>query len=189
MDEDKNKYIIEAIHRNLKKPITIIGLMGAGKTKLGRMLGHALDLPFYDSDHEIEAAAGMSIPDIFEKFGEPYFRDGEQRVIQRILSERVCVLATGGGAIMNDVTAKTIWNDTISIWIKADLDVMVQRTSETDNRPLLKTGNPRDILKNLMTLRYPTYEKADIMVKSHPDVAGLTCQEALEKLHHYLENH
>ena len=164
----KNEYeqIISSITARLDKPIVVIGLMGVGKTRLGRTLADTLNLPFYDSDDAIEEAAGMRIPDIFEKFGEPYFRDGEHRVIKRLLEGEHKVLATGGGAIMTPETADLIWGKTVSIWVQASLKTMISRTSKNANRPLLNKGNPEEILKALMETRYPTYEKADIMIES-----------------------
>ncbi len=164
----KNEYeqIISSITARLDKPIVVIGLMGVGKTRLGRTLADTLSLPFYDSDDAIEEAAGMRIPDIFEKFGEPYFRDGEHRVIKRLLEGENRVLATGGGAIMTPETADLIWGNTVSIWVQASLQTMISRTSKNSNRPLLNQGNPEEILKALVEARYPTYEKADIMIES-----------------------
>lgn len=161
-DEQK----IFSIRARLDRPLVLTGMMGVGKTRLGKMLAEALGWPFYDSDEEIEKAAGLSIPEIFEKYGEPHFRDGERRVIKRLLENPKSVIATGGGAVMNPETAADLLADSISIWIKADLDIMVARTAKTDKRPLLKEGDPREILSRLTEVRYPVYEKAPVHVDS-----------------------
>lgn len=161
-DEQK----IFSIRARLDRPLVLAGMMGVGKTRLGKMLAEALGWPFYDSDEEIEKAAGLSIPEIFEKYGEPHFRDGERRVIKRLLENPKSVIATGGGAVMNPETAADLLADSISIWIKADLDIMVARTAKTDKRPLLKEGDPREILSRLTEVRYPVYEKAPVHVDS-----------------------
>ncbi|TVQ55664.1 MAG: shikimate kinase [Rhodobacteraceae bacterium] len=140
--------------------------MGAGKTTVGRRLAEQLHAPFRDSDEEIVAAAGMDIPDIFAKFGEPAFRDGERRVIGRLLEEPPHVLATGGGAFMNVETRALIRAHAVSVWIRADLDTLVERTGRRHDRPLLKAGEPRDILARLMAERHPVYAEADIVVDS-----------------------
>ncbi|MCB9991669.1 MAG: shikimate kinase [Rhodospirillales bacterium] len=180
--------IIEQIRRRLDRPIVLIGLMGAGKTRTGRQIAQALRLPFTDSDDEIEAAAGMSVSEIFERFGEEYFRDGERRVIQRLLDEGASVIATGGGAVMNEDTAQAIWDNTLSIWIRAELNVMVQRTARRDSRPLLKSGDPEKILAELAGKRYPVYEKADIVVDSHNGPAEAILNQALEKIRNFLND-
>lgn len=179
---------IEYIRDHLDRSIVVIGLMGVGKTRLGKALSSALSIPFQDSDDEIEAAAGMSIPEIFEKFGEPYFRDGEHRVIRRLLDdENAQVIATGGGAIMTAATADLVWEQAISIWIKAELSTMVKRTSKNDNRPLLKGGNSEDILKNLSDLRYPTYAKANIMVESDKGSFDEIVNNMISQIYEYLQ--
>lgn len=176
----------QEVRRRLDKPLTLIGMMGSGKTRIGRALAGALDLPFFDSDDEIEKAAGMSVSDIFEKFGEPYFRDGEQRVIARLLKVGPCVLATGGGAVMRPETASIIWMDTVSIWVKADMSVMLERTSRSDRRPLLRNGDPEEILRGMMEKRYPVYEKADIVVESHNGPVEAILTQTLNKLLDFL---
>lgn len=181
-----DEQLVIDIKKRMRRPIVMIGLMGAGKTRIGQALAQVLDVPFYDSDHEIEAAAGMKIPQIFEKFGEEYFRDGERRVLKRILDEGLCVLATGGGAVMNEQTAEIIWNRSVCIWLRADLDTLVERTSKTDTRPLLKQGDPREILGTLIDQRYPVYENADIVVDSREGDVKNVINEAMEKLDAYL---
>ena len=153
-----------------KKPIVLVGLMGAGKSTIGRRLAGVLDLPFVDADHEITEAAGCTIADIFETYGEAIFRDLEQRVLLRLVGGPPCILATGGGAFINPEIRKAIKEKAISIWLKADLDVLLERVSRRDTRPLLKTGDKGAILARLMEERYPIYAGADITVDSN---AGL----------------
>jgi shikimate kinase len=157
---------IALIKKKLSKTVTLVGLMGAGKSSIGRGLATRLDLPFVDADSAIEEAAGATIPEIFAQHGEAFFRDGERRVIQRLLDERPVVLATGGGAFVDDETREAIKKNSISIWIKADLDLLVKRTSKRNTRPLLNKGNPREILADLIAKRYPFYEEAAIAVES-----------------------
>jgi shikimate kinase len=141
-------------------------MMGAGKSSIGRKLAQALEIPFVDADTEIEAAAKMTIPEIFAGHGEPYFRAGEARVIARLLEGGPQVLATGGGAFMREETRRAIRAKGVSIWLKADYDVLVRRIKRRSDRPLLKTDNPTETLKALMTERYPVYAEADITVCS-----------------------
>ena len=148
------------------KTIVLIGLMGAGKSAIGRRLAARLGLPFVDADSEVELAAGCPIEDVFSLHGEAAFRDGERRVIARLLDGPLHVLATGGGAYMNPDTRARIRETAVSIWLRADLDVLLNRVSRRDNRPLLKHGDKREILKQLMEERYPVYAEADIIVES-----------------------
>ena len=138
--------------------------MGAGKTTIGRRLSARLDIPFIDADDEVERAAGCSIADMFEVHGEEVFRQGEERVISRLLEGPPGVMATGGGAFMNAATRKRIKERGISIWLRADLQVLAQRCALRDDRPLLKDGDMEEILENLIDLRYPVYGEADIIV-------------------------
>ncbi|GBE44082.1 shikimate kinase 1 [bacterium BMS3Bbin10] len=157
----------KAIRANLgERSIVLIGLMGAGKTAIGRRLARQLDLAFVDADTEIERAAGKSISDIFADHGENHFRDGERKVISRLLDGGPQVLATGGGAYMNEQTRKTIAKQGISIWLKAELKILLERVRRRDHRPLLKTGDPKEVMKRLMDERYPVYESADITAVS-----------------------
>ena len=151
----------------LDRPLVLIGLMGAGKTRMGGLLGKALGLPFIDADREIEAAAGMTIGDIFAEYGEPAFRDLERRVIRRLLDGERLVLATGGGAVMQPETAELIQEKALTVWLKADLDTLTERTGRNERRPLLKGRDARGVLEELMTARYPVYEKAALHVDSH----------------------
>ncbi|MEE8633842.1 MAG: shikimate kinase [Methyloceanibacter sp.] len=146
--------------------IVLIGLMGAGKTAVGRRLASRLDLPFLDADNEIEKAAGESIKEIFAEHGEAYFRKGEQKVIARLLESGPQVLATGGGAYMNPETRDAIKALGVSIWLKANLRVLMKRVQRRDHRPLLATGDPEAVMKKLMAERDPVYAGADITVES-----------------------
>jgi shikimate kinase len=158
---------VEAALRNLGgRSVVLVGLMGAGKTSIGRRLAEILGLPFVDADHEIEAAAGKSIPDIFAEHGEAHFRDGEKRVIARLLESGNQVLATGGGAFMNAETRERIRQRGISVWLKADLALLMQRVLKRGGRPLLENADPEAVMRKLMEERYPVYATADITVES-----------------------
>jgi shikimate kinase len=149
-----------------RRSIVLIGLMGAGKTAVGRRLANRLDLPFIDADTEIEVAAGQSISEIFAEHGEAYFRQGERKVIARLLEGGPQVLATGGGAYMNADTRASIKEHGISVWLKAELRVLLKRVGRRDNRPLLASGEPEAVMKKLMAERYPVYAEADVTVES-----------------------
>ena len=149
-----------------RRSVVLVGLMGAGKSTVGRRLAARLDLPFRDADTEIEAAAGMSVADIFALHGEPYFREGERRVIGRLLHDGPSVLATGGGAFMNPETRAWIAETGISIWLKAEFDVLMRRVRKRQNRPLLKNPDPEGSMRQLMASRQPIYALADITVDS-----------------------
>lgn len=148
------------------RPLVLVGMMGAGKTTVGRRLANRLGRSFIDSDEEIERAAQMTIPEIFEQRGEPEFRAGETRVIARLLKETDVVLATGGGAFVNPETRALVKSEAVSVWLKADLDVLFERVSRRSNRPLLKTADPKGTLEKLIADRYPIYEEADVTVMS-----------------------
>ena len=146
-----------------RRTIVLVGLMGAGKTKIGRRLAARLNLPFSDSDNEIETAAGETIEEIFRKRGEAVFRDGERRVIARLLEQPPHILATGGGAFMDPATRALIARRGVSVWLRADLDVLVARVSRRNNRPLLQRSDPRSVLAELIERRHPVYAEADIV--------------------------
>ena len=148
------------------RSIVLVGLMGAGKTAIGKRLAVRLDLPFVDADHEIEAMAGCTITEMFKRHGEETFRDCEQKVIARLLGEPRHVLATGGGAFICAATRALIARVGISVWLRADLDLLLRRTARRNTRPLLKEGNPRTILGRLIEERHPIYAEADIIVNS-----------------------
>lgn len=149
-----------------KRNLVLVGLMGAGKSAIGKLVASELGIPFIDSDHEIERVSRMTIPELFEKYGEPEFRTLENRVIKRLLRTGPRVLSTGGGAFMNGDTRASIQSAGLSLWLDADLDTLWERVIKRDNRPLLKTENPKQTLENLMIARYPTYALADLQVKS-----------------------
>ncbi|MBL4807246.1 MAG: shikimate kinase [Rhodobacteraceae bacterium] len=151
------------------KTLVLVGLMGAGKSSVGRRLADRLNMPFIDSDDAIEAAADLTIPEIFEKFGEQYFREGEERVIERLLNDPPCILATGGGAYLSEKTRQNISKTAVSVWLKADLETLWQRVSGKPGRPLLQAENPKMVLKNLIDTRYPIYDLADVIVVSYLD--------------------
>jgi shikimate kinase len=165
-----------------RRAIVLVGLMGAGKTKIGRRLAARLNLPFFDSDEEIESAAGETIEEIFANRGEPAFRDGERRVIGRLLQGPVHVLATGGGAFMDPATRRIIAARGVSVWLRAELDVLFARVSRRTNRPLLKTPNPRAVLAELIDRRYPIYAEADITIDSGEGPPDATAGRAIAAL-------
>ena len=148
------------------RPLVLVGMMGAGKTTVGRRLANRLGRHFIDSDEEIETAAGMTIEDIFATHGEADFRAGEVRVIARLLKDNNIVLGTGGGAFINAETRALVKSEAVSVWIKADFELLFARVSRRSNRPLLKTANPRETLKKLIDARYPTYAEADVTIVS-----------------------
>lgn len=163
------------------RTLVLVGLMGAGKTTVGRRLATRLGLPFIDADAEIEAAAGCSINDVFDYHGEEAFRDGERRVIARLLAQPAHVLATGGGAYMDPETRARIRERCISIWLRADMATLLKRVKRRDTRPLLRTGDPEKMLEKLIEERYATYAEADITVESgdgpHADVVNAIVEE------------
>ncbi len=148
-------------------PIVLVGLMGAGKSTVGRRLATRLALPFADADHEIEAAAGMTVAEIFDRFGEPYFRDGERRVIARLIDGRPKVIATGGGAFINEETRALILEQTTAIWLSAHPDILVERVRRRDTRPLLRGRDPHNVLSELASVRDPIYALAPIHIASN----------------------
>ncbi|MFD2261481.1 shikimate kinase [Lacibacterium aquatile] len=153
------------IELTLDRPIVLVGLMGCGKSSIGKRLAMRAGIPFRDADVEIEAAAGLTVSEIFERHGEQHFREGERRVIARLLEEPPHILATGGGAFMDASTRAKIKESGLSVWLKVDLDELVRRTARRNTRPLLKNGDPRETLGRLIDLRYPTYAEADITVE------------------------
>lgn len=161
---------LQRLAARIDRPIVLVGMMGVGKTTVGRRLAAMLNVPFCDADEEIEKAAQMSIPEIFAQFGEPYFRSGERRVIARLVGEDGAherrVLATGGGAFIDPETRALILKRAIAVWLDSDIDTLVARVGRKGNRPLLKNGNPREILTRLKAERGPAYAEAPIHVKS-----------------------
>jgi shikimate kinase len=162
------EHLIDPVKSALgRRSLVLVGLMGCGKTSVGRRLSAALQLRFVDADEEIELAhQNKSVADIFTEYGEQYFREGERRVIARILNQGPVVLATGGGAYMNKTTQDNVRRGGVSIWLKAELPVLMKRVMRRDNRPLLRTGDPEATMRRLMTERYPVYAGADLTVES-----------------------
>lgn len=165
-DRDRDRQLAEIRQSLGQNSLVLIGLMGAGKSAVGRRLAASLNLPFTDADSEIEAAAGQSIAEIFAEHGEAYFRTGERKVIARLLENGPQVLATGGGAYMDPETRAAVKEHGISIWLKASLRVLMKRVGRRDNRPLLQVDNPETVMKKLMAERNPVYAEADITVES-----------------------
>lgn len=164
------------------KNIVLVGLMGAGKSCVGRRIAQRLNIPFLDADAEVEAAAGCSIVDIFEQYGEDAFRDGERRVIARLLDGPPSVIATGGGAFVDEQTRTLIGEKGLSIWLRADLETLVARTSGRNHRPLLNNGNQRETLSALIDQRYPVYAEADLVIDTGSDSANVTCARVIDAL-------
>lgn len=164
------------------RSIVFVGLMGAGKTAIGRKVATVLSLPFVDSDHEIESVSRMTIPDLFERYGETEFRALEQRVILRVLENGPQILSTGGGAFMNAQTREAIAGHGVSVWLKAELDLLMDRVAKKQNRPLLKNPDPRAVLECLMGERYPVYATADLTVPTRDERKEVIAAEVLEAL-------
>ncbi len=191
MTSDTNKELTKALSRAVRaslgsRCVVLLGMMGAGKSSIGRRLAAHLDLPFNDADTEIERAAGMTIEEIFKVHGEPYFREGEERVIRRLLQGGPQILATGGGAVISPRTRAAIASSGISIWLKAPLDLLVQRASKRDNRPLLKTGDPQAVLARLLAEREPYYREATLVFESREAAHEVTVDEVLRLLASHL---
>ena len=178
--------LVALVRGRIDRPVVLVGPMGAGKSRLGRRLGQVLGLPFVDSDDEVERAAGMRIPEIFETLGEPAFRDGEARVIRRLLDNGVRVISTGGGAVMRPETADLIWAQSISIWVRADLAILAARTRNGRPRPLLAGKNPEDVLRELSALRDPVYARAMMQVDTGSGDDDAIMTQALRGLHDLL---
>ncbi|HYL34187.1 MAG TPA: shikimate kinase [Stellaceae bacterium] len=179
---------VSTSHRALRvgKTVALVGLMGAGKTAVGRRLAQRLGIEFADADAEIEKAANATIAEIFAAHGEPFFRDREREVIKRLLANPVHVLATGGGAFMDSSTRALLRERAITVWLRADLDLMLARVMRRNNRPLLKDGDPRAVLERLMAERYPIYAEADITVDSIDGPAEMTLERVVAALAAYL---
>lgn len=164
--------------------LVFVGLMGAGKSAIGRLVAQMMDIPFVDSDHEIERVSRMSIAELFSAYGETEFRALEERVITRLLKTGPRVLSTGGGAFMNEATRARLLKSGLSVWLKADLDVLWMRVSKRDTRPLLKTENPRQTLSDLLDERYPVYALADVTVQSRDEVKEIIAAETIAAIAH-----
>lgn len=165
------------------RPIVLVGLMGVGKTTIGKRLAARLDLPFVDADHAIEEAAGLSISEIFEKFGEAHFRDGERRVISRLVDGTPKIIATGGGAFMQEETRRLILDKAIAVWLDADIDVLAERVRRREGtRPLLKNKDPRQVLSELAAIRNPVYALAPIHIRSQAQPHETTVEAIVKAL-------
>jgi len=177
----------DMIRRLGPRAIVLVGLMGAGKTSVGKRIAAKLHLPFIDADAEIEKAADATIPEIFAQHGEAYFRDGERRVIRRLLDGNPKVLATGGGAFMNDETRAAILEGAVSIWLRAELDVLMARVRKRANRPLLQTADPEATMRRLMTERDPVYATANVHILSRDVTHEIVADETIEALLAFLD--
>jgi shikimate kinase len=166
----------------MEKPLVLVGMMGVGKSSVGRKLAERLAIPFADADDEIELAADLKIAEIFSRFGEDYFRDGERRVIERLVNGPPQVIATGGGAFINPQTRSLIQEKALSIWLDADLEILVDRVSRRNHRPLLHGKNPRDVLLELGHVRNPIYALADVHVRSDTSPHAKTVDEIMKAL-------
>ena len=173
----------ETVRQRLgERPIVLVGLMGAGKTSVGRRLAEKLGIPFVDADHEIEAAAGKPIKEIFADHGEAYFREGERRVIQRLIGNGAQVLATGGGAYMNEETRERIQRHGISVWLRASLPILMKRVAKRQDRPLLQADDPETVMRGLIEKRYPVYSQADLTVESRDVQHGQMVNDVIRAL-------
>jgi shikimate kinase len=177
---------IAAIAARITRPVVLVGLMGVGKSTVGRKLAAMLGRDFVDADEAIAHAAQRSIPEIFETFGEAHFRDGERRVIARLIEEGHGVIATGGGAFVDPQTRAAVLDKGIAVWIDCDVDTLVERTARRANRPLLKTGDPREILTRLAATRAPFYAEAPIRVVSENGPHADTARAILEAIDQWL---
>lgn len=170
----------------LKKTVTLVGMMGSGKSAIGKVISSILDVPFNDADFEIERVAKLSIPEIFERHGEKFFRDKEDQVIKRLLKEKPCILATGGGAFVNKKIRTTIKQYGVSVWLNADIETLWNRVKHKRSRPLLRTDNPRQTLTNIYTDRIETYSLADVTIESQgksslEEMANLVIKSLLDR--------
>lgn len=189
MPEKTQSKIDSLVGRLDGRSLVFVGMMGCGKTAIGRMVAKVCGLPFFDADEEIEAAAGMSVTDFFATYGEAEFRVGERKVIARLLAEEQCVLALGGGAFLLDETRDCISDTAISLWLRADLEVLYSRVMRRPGkRPLLQSGDPRYVLRELLVKREPFYKLADITVDTSTTSKNVTCDWVVEAIDEYLSN-
>lgn len=177
---------IASVARKLDRPIVLVGMMGTGKSTVGRKLAQLLDRPFCDADEEIEQAARLSVSEIFEKFGEPYFRDGERRVIARLVQEHGGIIAAGGGAFCQDETRRLILDHAVAVWLDADIDTLLDRVGRKDTRPLLRGGDPREIVARLKAEREPFYSQAQVHIASGGGPHQATALRIIEALDRWL---
>ena len=177
---------IKGLSARIDRPVVLVGMMGVGKSTVGRKLAQLLDVPFADADDEIEEAAQMTVVEIFERYGEAHFRDGERRVIARLLQGGPMVLATGGGAFVQPATRAMILERGIAVWLDSDVDTLLDRVGRKDSRPLLRGGDPREILTRLRAEREPFYAQAPIHIKSGSGPHQNTAMLILEELDRWL---
>jgi shikimate kinase len=170
----------------LPKALVLVGMMGAGKSSIGWRIAQKLGIPFHDTDQEVERAAGCSVADIFETWGEKAFRDAERRVIKRLLSSQVQVISTGDGAFVDPDSQALIKENAISLWLRADPEILYERVIRRDTRPLLFDGDARQILEEMIERRYPIYGKADLIVESNDDAHEATVERVMEALKNYI---
>ncbi len=170
----------------LPKTLVLVGLMGAGKSSIGWRIAQKLGIPFNDSDQEVERAAGCSVADIFETWGEKAFRDAERRVIKRLLSAQIQIISTGDGAFIDDESRELIKENAISLWLRADPEILYERVSRRDTRPLLFEGDAKEILEEMIEKRYPIYAEANLMVESNDDAHEATVERVIEVLKNYI---
>lgn len=170
------------IENDLKKPIVLIGMMGTGKTHLGKMLAEALKFGFYDSDQVIEDSGGLTIAEIFDLYGEERFRQSEEKTLLELLGQGTCVIATGGGAPMNLVILDAIKKQSVSIWLKSDVNAIYERIKQSKTRPLLNSDDPKAVLTELLAKRKDTYAKADITIQTHGNNAEAALSEMIEAI-------
>ena len=180
--ESPHRFVYAKVQMTLHRTVALVGMMGAGKTSIGRRLATRLQVPFRDADHEIEAAAGLTVAEIFAKFGEPYFRDGEKRVIARLLGEPPHVLATGGGAFMDETTRTAMRDAAFTIWLKAPVALLLSRVKKRETRPLLREGDMRQTMEKLLAVREPVYAQADLTIDSVDEPHGRAVEHIIEAL-------
>lgn len=171
------------------KTIALVGLMGCGKTSIGRRLAKRLELPFFDSDQEVEIAAGCSMKEIYSVFGEEAFKSGERRVIARLLDQPAHILATGGSSILDAETQALLKEKSITVWLDADLETLVTRVSRRNDRPLIKDGNQREVLEKLIQECYPVYEASDIHVKTYDEATNATVDRVIQAVSEFVKVH
>jgi shikimate kinase len=185
--EDRPEVVAAVLNLLAGRSLVFVGLMGCGKTSVGRRVAARLGLGFTDADEEIELSANQTIPEIFADHGEPFFRDGERRVIARLLKSGQLVLATGGGAYMNAETRGNIRAAGVSIWLKAELQVLMRRVMKRENRPLLKAADPEAVMRNFMAVRYPVYAEADFTVQTRDVPHDVMAAEVIETLYRHAQ--
>jgi shikimate kinase len=171
------------------KTIALVGLMGCGKTSIGRRLAKKLELSFFDSDQEVEVSAGCSMKEIYAVFGEAAFKSGERRVIARLLDQPPHILATGGSSILDEETQVVLKEKSITVWLDADLETLVARVSRRNDRPFIRDGNQRDVLESLINTCYPVYERSDIHVKTYDEATNTTVDRVIFAVSEFVKEH